>query len=295
LRLATHAITTEYWKPGHDWAGTILRSISAKLEDGDIVAISEKALAVAQANVADESKAKPGVLARILTIFWMRVAWGILLGRLCHMRKVNLDRLRDYPIYEGSRHKQVCLDYVGFYQSLRPFSEGGVDTTNLPYSLASLPIKRPQQLAEEIRDMISNRLGKNVIVTIVDSDKTYSRCGIHLASRATDVGGIVNLGFFAYLIGRAFRWKARSTPLGWAGRKASPEFALRVAGLANKARGHGAGRTAWDMAHRFQVGITEVDWKMLESVEHRPIVILRPRFSSGGLHTSGSEPTEHQH
>jgi len=29
------------------------------------------------------------------------------------------------------------------------------------------------------------------------------------------------------------------------------------------------------MAIRFGVGLTEVDWEMLEQVEHRPIVILR--------------------
>lgn len=279
MRLTTRAITTQYWKPGHDWAHTILRSIPAKIEDGDIVAISEKALAVAQGRVADESEVKPGVLARVLTIFWMRIVWAFLLGRLCHMRKVNLDRLRAYPLNEGSKHKQVCLDRVGFLQSLRSFSEGGVDTTNLPYSLASLPLEEPQQLAEEIREMISNRLGRNVTVTIVDSDKTYSRFGIHFASHATDVQGITNLSFFAYLIGRALKWKARSTPLAWAGSKVRPEFALRVAGLANKARGYGAGRTAWDMADRFRVGITQVDWKMLESLEHKPIVIIRPESS----------------
>jgi F420-0:gamma-glutamyl ligase-like protein len=244
--------------------------------DGDIVVISEKAIAVAQARVIDESKVRPSVLARILTVFWMRVVWALLLGRLCRMKKVNLSHLRAYPLHEGAKHKQVCLDQVGFLQSLRPFSEGGVDTTNLPYSLASLPLEHPQQLAEQIRETISRRLGKNVTVTVVDSDKTYSRFGIHLASRATNVRGMTNLGFFAYLIGRSLRWKARSTPLAWAGRGVSPDFALHVAGLANKARGYGAGRTAWEMADRFGVGITRVDWRMLQSVEHRPIVIVRP-------------------
>jgi len=275
LRLATHAVVTEYWRPGCDWTKIMLGSISPELVDEDIVVFSEKAIAVDRGRIMDESKVKPSVLARILTIFWIRVVWALLLGRLCHMKKVNLSHLRSYPLHEGAKHKQVCLDQVGLLQSLQPFSEGGVDTTNLPYSLASLPLERPQQLAEQIRVTISRRLGKNVTVAIVDSDKTYSRFGINLASRATDVRGIVTLGFFAYLMGRSLRWRARSTPLAWAGREVSPEFALRVAGLANKARGHGAGKTAWEMADRFGVGVTRVDWGMLQSVEHRPIVIVR--------------------
>jgi len=243
------------------------------------VAVSEKALAVARGRLVDEFKARPGMLARILTVFWMRTAWGRLLGRLCHMKKSNIVRLRAYPLLEGAKHKQVSLEQVGFLQSLRPFSEGGIDTTNLPYSLASLPLESPKRLAEEIRGIIADELNKKVAVVIVDSDKAYSCCGVHFASRATDIRGIVEIGFFAYLIGRVFRWKARSTPLAWTGSDVSAGYALRVAGLANKARGHGAGRTAWEMAARFGVGLTEVDWRMLERVEHKPIVILRPTSS----------------
>jgi len=279
LKIASRAVKTRYWRPGDDYRKIILDSLSGELQNGDIVAVSEKALAVAQGRLVDEFKARPGILARILTVFWMRIAWGRLLGRLCHMKKVNIARLRAYPLFEGAKHKQVSLEQVGFLQSLRPLSEGGIDTTNLPYSLASLPLASPKRLAEEIRRFITSELGKAVTVVIVDSDKTYSCCGLHFASRATDIRGIVELGFFAYLIGRVLRWKARSTPLAWTGSDVSPGYALRVAGLANKARGHGAGRTAWEMAARFGVGLTEVDWQMLERVEHKPIVILRPTSS----------------
>jgi len=282
LKIVSRAITTEYWKPGDDFGRIILESLREKVESGDIVAISEKALAVAQGRIVDESKASPGVMAKILTVFWMRIAWGRLLGRLCHMRRTNIARLSAYPLSEGAKHKQVSLEQVGFLQALRPLSEGGIDTTNLPYSLASLPLESPKRLAEEIRRMISRELGKEVDVVIVDSDKTYSRSGVHLAPRPTDIRGIVDLGFFAYMIGRVLRWRARSTPLAWAGSEVEPEYALRVAGLANKIRGYGAGRTAWDMAARFRVAVTEVDWKMLEQVEHKPIVILRPLGSPEG-------------
>ena len=280
MKIVSQAVRTKYWRPGDDYRKIILDSVSKKLQNGDIVVVSEKALAVAQGRLVDESKVRPGILARVLTLFWMRVAWGHLLGRICHMKEVNIARLRAYPLSEGAKHKQVCLEQAGFLQALRPFSEGGIDTTNLPYSLVSLLLESPKHLAEEIRGIISSEFNKTVAVVIVDSDKTYSCRGVHFASRATDVLGIIELGFFAYFIGRALRWRARSTPLAWAGSEVSPGYALRVAGLANKARGHGAGRTAWEMAARFGVGLTEVDWQMLEQVEHKPIVILRPASSN---------------
>jgi F420-0:gamma-glutamyl ligase-like protein len=275
MKVVTRAVRTRYWKPGDDYHRIILDAISAELKDGDVVAVSEKALAVAQGQIVDESSARPRLIARSLVGFWMRFVWGFVLSRLCHMKPVNIKRLRAYPLREGAKHKQVCLERVGFLQALRPFSEGGIDTTNLPYSLASLPLESPKRVAEGIQKMIVDRLGKNVTLTIVDSDKTYSCGAIHLSSRQVEIPGVVNLGFFAYLIGRAFRWRARSTPIAWVGSEVSPDHALRVAGLANKARGYGAGRTAWDMAIRFGVGLTEVDWEMLEQVEHRPIVVLR--------------------
>ena len=279
MKIISRAIRTTYWRPGDDYRKFILNAVSRELQNGDIVALSEKALSVAEGRVVDESKARPGILARILTTFWMRAVWGYLLGRLCGLKKANIARLRTYPLCEGARHKQVCLEYAGLLQTLLPFSEGGIDTTNLPYSLASLPLESPSRLAEEIRRAIAAQLGKLVAVVIVDSDKTYSCRGFHFASRRTDINGIVELGPIAYMLGRVLRWKARSTPLAWAGSKASPGFALRIAGLANSARGYGAGRTTWEMAARFGVGLTDVDWQMLEQVDHRPIVVLRP--SSG--------------
>ena len=230
MKAVTRAIRTRYWKPGDDYHEIILDTISAELNEGDVVAISEKALVVAQGLIVDESRARPGLVARSLASFWMRLVWGFVLSRLCHMKPVNIKRLRAYPLREGARHKQVCLEHVGFLQALRPFSEGGIDTTNLPYSLASLPLESPKRVAEEIQKMIADRLGKNVALTIVDSDKTYSCGAVHLSSRQVEIPGVVNLGFFAYLIGRAFKWRARSTPIAWVGSEVSPDHALRVAG-----------------------------------------------------------------
>jgi F420-0:gamma-glutamyl ligase-like protein len=59
------------------------------------------------------------------------------------------------------------------------------------------------------------------------------------------------------------------------GRPIPVEEALTIAEIANRARGYGAGRTVWEMAEKFKVDLTDVSWKMLEKVEHKPIVIVR--------------------
>jgi F420-0:gamma-glutamyl ligase-like protein len=55
------------------------------------------------------------------------------------------------------------------------------------------------------------------------------------------------------------------------------ESALNVAEVANRARGAGAGKTVWDMAKNFNVTLTAVSWEMLETVKHKPIVIVKSR------------------
>jgi F420-0:gamma-glutamyl ligase-like protein len=42
-------------------------------------------------------------------------------------------------------------------------------------------------------------------------------------------------------------------------------------------RGFGAGRTVWDMAETFKVDLADVSWEMLETVKHKPIVIVRAK------------------
>ena len=67
----------------------------------------------------------------------------------------------------------------------------------------------------------------------------------------------------------------RATPLAVAGQKIDVEDALRFSELADHARGHGAGRTVWDVAERFGVQPLEVSFEMLEKVNHYPIVLIR--------------------
>ncbi len=277
-RYKSLAVTTHYWKPNENSAARIVEALKDKVQKGDIIVVSEKAISTATGNIVDESGVKPSLMAHFLARCWMRYVWVYVLGPLCHLRRRTISYLRSFPVKEGSIHKQVALQYSGFLQALMHGSEGGIDGSNLPYSYVSLLLKKPHPTAEKIRRSIKAKLSKNVIVMIVDTDKTYSWRNFHFTPRPKPIKGIQSLGgFIAYIIGRSLKLKKRSTPLAVAGAKMSVEEALEIAELANRARGFGAGRTVWDMAKTFRVSLTGVSWKMLEEIEHKPIVIVRPK------------------
>ncbi|MGQ9459948.1 MAG: coenzyme F420-0:L-glutamate ligase, partial [Candidatus Bathyarchaeaceae archaeon] len=177
------AVTTRYWRPGEDHLKQIVTSIKNKVEDGDFVTISEKALSTALGNIVDESVVQPSWLARFLAKYWMRFVWGYILGHFCHLRKKTIRHLLAYPIEEGSVHKQVALEHAGLLQALMQGSEGAIDGSNLPYSYVSLPLRNTQQIAQKIQGQIMLELGKKVTVVIVDTDKTYSLRGFHFTPR----------------------------------------------------------------------------------------------------------------
>lgn len=274
------AVATPYWKPGEDYLEMIVNSVRGRIEDGDFVTISEKAISTAMGNILDESPIRPSLLARFLAKCWMRLVWGYVLGPLCHLRKKTIRRFRGYPVREGSVHKQVALRYAGFLQALMHGSEGAIDGSNLPYSYVSLPLRNAQAVAQQIRGRVEAELGRKVTVVIVDTDKTYSLRNFHFTPRPRPIRGIHSCGgALAYIIGRFLRLKLRATPVAVAGFRMSVEVALEIAEVANRARGYGAGRTVWDMAETFKVDLTSVTWEMLSGIEHKPIVILRCRAS----------------
>jgi F420-0:gamma-glutamyl ligase-like protein len=275
-RYKAYAITTKYWRPGEDYIKQIIKSVEGKVSDGDFVVVSEKAIATAIGNIIDESKITPSLNAKIIARIWMPLVWGYLLGPVCHLRRKLIQQLRSYPRDAGSRHKQVALQHAGLLQALMFGSEGGIDGTNLPYAYVSLPLKNAQAIAEEIRRKILEALGRKVCVIIADTDKTYSFRNFHFSPRPKPIKGIKSIGgFIAYVAGRMLKLKRRATPIAVAGRPISAEEALTIAEIANRARGYGAGRTVWEMAEKFRVGLTEVSWEMLEKVEHKPIVMVR--------------------
>jgi len=272
------AVESRYWKPGDDYIRQLIEAIENIVEDGDFVTVSEKAVSTALGNLIDEKNVEPSRLARFIAKYWMRIVWPYILGPVCHLRQKTIKFLTSYPTEEGSLHKQVALMHNGFLQALMHGSEGAIDGSNLPYSYVSLPLENAQKIAQELRERIEIDLGKNVTVAIVDTDKTYSLKGFHFTPRPKPLKGIHSLGgFLAYVAGRSLKLKKRATPLAVAGSRITTEEALEIAKIANRTRGTGAGRTVWDMAKTFNVNLTGVTWKMLDSVKHRPIVIIRPK------------------
>ena len=270
------SLTTRYWRPGEDYLQQIVDAVKNKVENGDFVTVSDKAISTALGNIADESVIHPSKLACFLAKYWMRYVWGYVLGPFCHLRKKTIQRLQMYPIKEGSAHKQLALRHAGILQALMQGSEGGIDGSNLPCSYVSLPLENAQLTAQTIRSRIRSELGKNVTVVIVDTDKTYSFRGFHFTPRPKPIKGIHPFGgFLAYLFGRFFKMKRRATPVAIAGSEIGPEEVLEIAKIANRSRGFGAGRTVWDMVETFKVSLTGVTWDMLDKVEHQPIVIVK--------------------
>jgi F420-0:gamma-glutamyl ligase-like protein len=263
---------SRYWKPHTDYKMILQNLLRDRIHDDDVIVISEKALATAAGRICDESKYRPCMLAKILAGFWVRKIWGYFLAPISRMSKKNISRLRQYPFKEGSRHKQVTLHYAGFLQSLRHGSEGGIDVSNLPYTYSCIPFMHPEMIASDIKRHIKKILNKNVDVMMSDSDKSYSFFNFHLSA---SVKGIHCFGILAFILGRFFKLKPRSTPIAFTRYEKNPEEALRLAAISNKSRGDGAGRTIWDVAELFGVDITGVTWNMLENMPHYPIVILR--------------------
>ena len=275
MKLRAIRVKTRYWRPGTDYVHEVVDAVGDIVLDGDVVTVSEKAISTARGLIVDESRFKAGVVARFLASFWMRRIWGGPLGRLAKLRDHTLRRLRAFPVEEGAAHKQVALSNVGILQSLRHYSEGGIDASNLPYAYVSLPLPDPLVCADRISEGLASK-GWKVSVLIVDGDTTYSQGNLHFSPRRVQVPGIIHFGgFLTFVLGRALGFESRSTPIALSGESMNPDWALTLANVAHRVRGHGAGRTVWDMAERMGVGLTGVTWEMLDTVDHYPIVILR--------------------
>lgn len=272
------AIQSQYWKPGDDYSTQLVKAIEDIVEDEDFIAISEKALSTALGNIVDEKSVKPSMLARFIAKYWMRIVWPYILAPLCHLKWTTISFLQSYPTEEGSLHKQVALERCGFLAALAYGSEGAIDGSNLPQSYVALPLETAQELACQLRAKIWSELGKSVSVVIVDTDKTYSFRSFHFTPRPKPLKGIHSVGgFLAYVVGRSLKLRKRATPLAVAGFQITTEEAIEIAKIANRTRGSGAGKTVWDMAQKFKVNLSDVTWEMLDSVAHRPIVIIRPK------------------
>ena len=74
------ALTTSYWRPGDNYTDKIIKALDGKIEDGDFIVVSEKAISTATGNIVDETTVKPSLTAKVIAGFWMRKVWGYPLG-----------------------------------------------------------------------------------------------------------------------------------------------------------------------------------------------------------------------
>lgn len=279
MKIKAIKVITGYWRPGTDYLGEIVSKLSPIVRDGDFVTISEKAIATSKGLIIDESRVYASSLAKFLAKYWMRMIWGGPLGYLTRLKAMTKSRLRNYPIELGALHKQTALQRVGLLQSLRHYSEGGIDASNLPFYYVSLPLPNPDVEADKIRQVLEKCSKKKLTVMIVDGDTTYSWRNLHLAPRKVNLPGLIHFGgFLTFVIGRMLNLKSHATPIAVSGSRCNPDWSLTLAEIAHKVRGDGAGRTVWDMVEKFQAPLESITWEMLERVEHSAIVILR--FSS---------------
>lgn len=276
MRLHTITFKTRYWRPGTDYASKIARIVAPHVMDGDIIGVSEKAVSTASGNIFDEEGVTPGVVARFLAGFWTTRLWAGPLGVLTGLKIQTRLNLQMFPVEEGAAHKQTAIWNVGLLQSLRHYSEGGIDASNLPYSYVSLPIRKPGQVAEGIREKVEGLTGKSVSVMIMDGDTTYSWRNLHIAPRKVDTPGLIHFGgFLTFIFGRLFGMKGRQTPIAVSGGEINPDRALWYARLFHRLCGGGAGRTVWSMSENMDTSITGVTWDMMDSVDHFPVSIFR--------------------
>ena len=70
------AVATKFWKPGDNYLDKIITAVDRKLENGDFVVVSEKALSTSMGRIADESTVSPSLTARLLSRLWMQIMWG---------------------------------------------------------------------------------------------------------------------------------------------------------------------------------------------------------------------------
>jgi F420-0:gamma-glutamyl ligase-like protein len=273
-------LKSEIWRPKTDFKDKIVEMVKDVVADGDYVVVSEKALSAALGRLYDESSIESDLFSRFMTYLTTRILWGSLLGPVCKLSPETLCLLKRYPLTDGARHKKLALRLGGPLQALKPTSEAGIDTTNVPGYLVSLPLEKPFEVAREIRKHIAERLKVNVRVVIADSDKCYRLKPIPkliLTSRETRLPSSANLGFLSFLLARAFNrlFSPYATPLGFSPQDVDLDELLIVSELADRARGPGAGRTILEVEKKLGVKATEITWETLNSLPHYPVVVVK--------------------
>lgn len=263
-------IETGYIKP-NDNLDCIIEPAKKLMKDNDYLVIAETPISVSQNRLVDESKYRPSITAKFLTVVWSKYLWGYVLGPLLKIKKRTIKNLRKLP-KETEAHKEVVLQLYGLKHALKPASEAGIDLSNAPGTFVSLLPENPEKVACELKDEI----GKDVCVMIIDTDATYMKNGKYFTGLPIAIEGIdADNGFFGYLKGQLSE-NMGSTPLGCS-EKMSVEHALKIANIAEDYQKSLSTemKTIHSVKALLGTEIDEVTIEDLDSITHTPAVIIR--------------------
>jgi F420-0:gamma-glutamyl ligase-like protein len=267
-------VYTGYIKPGESYDIIIENSLDM-LEEDDFLVVSETPLAISQGRIVDESIFEPSISSIVLAEIWAKYFWGYLLGPLLGMKKRTILNLRKLP-FEARKHKKLILDYYGWKHALKPASEAGVDLSNAPGTYVSLLPDDPQEISEDIGRKIMAKIGKKVIVIVIDTDATYKLGKMNFTSLPISIPEIKNnMGFFGYLMGRLGSIQG-PTPLGISHPQKIDNI-LQIARIADEFQRKSGNNTetVYDMQKKLNGDIKTISVEMLDSIPHIPAVIVR--------------------
>ncbi|WP_456418394.1 coenzyme F420-0:L-glutamate ligase [Methanocaldococcus infernus] len=278
--MKAYPIKTRYIKKGENFIPIIVEAIKnsgIKLEDGDFVVLSEKMVSTAEGNFIDESKYKPKMLA-YLTYYWSKYIWGYVLGKIFRLKEEKIKNLRNMPKRESLKHKQMIIEELGLLYSLKPYAEGGIDLTNVPYTYACPLPKEPEKWASLLRKRIKEELGVDVNVMVSDTDATYRLFNFYFTALPYAIKGIHILpGIVGFLLARIIELLklggfAGCTPLAVVGNhNLKIEELVRIAFIADRV--HITTKNMGEVLKKHNSYI--ITEEILEKLEHTPVVVIK--------------------
>jgi F420-0:gamma-glutamyl ligase-like protein len=190
--------------------------------------------------------------------------------------------IRWVPIRYVSSHKKLALKYGGLIQFLKPYSEAGIDATNLPYTYVSLPLKEADREAGYIKYKVERRLKIKVNILIVDTDRTFKIKGIEniaITTRPSTIKGLIDMGGLGFIIGKIFKnkfFEEYPTPIAYKGAYMNLIGILRATKFADKLMEHGFGRDVMEMLRMVgKRSFEEIKWIDMYRIKHYPAVVIR--------------------
>ena len=271
----------KYWIPGTNVVDEIVKAYGKLLRDGDLIAISEKAICTAKGNIYDESRiVSVDPITKISSYIVNKVLWGKVLSSKLPSEAVEM--IRWVPIRYVASHKKLALKYGGLIQFLKPYSEAGIDATNLPYTYVSLPLREADREARYIKYKVERKLKIKVNILIIDTDRTFKIKGVDniaITTRPSTIKGLIDMGGLGFIIGKIFKnkfFEEYPTPIAYKGEYMNLTDILRTTKFADKLMGHGFGRDVMEMLRRMGKGsFEEIKWIDMYRIKHYPAVVIR--------------------